>query len=135
MTDALRDRARYRSLARTLVAAVIAATVAAPSAADAAPLYFGKSADGRARVRLTYLSDDTRARIRLAPRPAARVAERLVRLACGSGNYGREALVTLRWPKGKRLVEVGAGRVIGGVDRCRVTSKRRLSIRMSMHRR
>jgi hypothetical protein len=57
-----------------------------------------------------------------------------VRLHCGQGTYGRKALVTIRWPEGKRAKEVGLGRAIDAVDRCRVSSPASFLISMSMRR-
>jgi hypothetical protein len=119
------------------LAMVLAALAIGPPANDAAhstTVFYGKASSDQARVRLTYLPGDTRARIRLAAQPAAQASGRRVRLHCGQGTYGRKALVTVRWPEGKRAKEVGLGRAIDAVDRCRVSSPASFLISMSMRR-
>jgi hypothetical protein len=124
-----------------VVHAVVIALVAlgiAPGAHDAAhstTVYYGKAAGDEARVKLTYLPGNTRARIRLARQPAARAAGRVVRLHCGQGTYGQAPVGKVRWPEGKRAKEFGLGRAIDAVDRCRVSARAGFLISMSMRRR
>jgi hypothetical protein len=119
-----------------LAIALVAYAIGPPAhdAAHSTTVYYGKAAGDEARVRLTYLPGNTRARIRLAPPQAAQASERLVRLHCGQGTYGRKALATVRWPKGKRAKEISLGRAIDAVDRCRVSSRASFLISMSMRR-
>jgi hypothetical protein len=110
----------------------VGAALLLPSVADAATVYTGKSANGRAHVRLTLFDNSAKARITLSPRAARRAAEHAVRLHCGSGSYGHHALVRVQWPQVKRSVRVGLTRTLTSVDRCRVTRNRRGVARMRM---
>jgi hypothetical protein len=116
------------ALALTMVV-LLASAAAADARSDA---FAGKAAGGRVQVELVVRGGGTKANIRLSRGLAARVAEHSVRLSCGLGDYGDQPLVVVRWPSRKLSVQLGAAPVSGAVDRCRLQSGKRLSVRMQM---
>lgn len=103
------------------------------TAAEGGSAYLGEGAGGRVQVILTETGGNGQATITLSRGLAMRLAEHSVRLSCGLGNYGGQPLVSVRWPSGKRVLQVGSESRPAGVDRCRLQSGKRLTVRMPMH--
>jgi hypothetical protein len=121
-------------LGAAMLASTLVVLLAAAGAADAKRGAFtGEAAGGRVQVALAVRGGGTTATISLSQGLAARVAEHSVRLSCGRGDYGTQPLVIVRWPSRKLAVQLGAAPAPDGVDRCRLQSGKRLSVRMQMH--